>query len=415
MKITLQAPVEREIELADLVVDLERMRRRAARPFSQQSLHFIDALSQELRSNRDARAFPELQALAFHIRKSELARLKQEFSALSTADTVLASRGLAFHIPPSNVPALFVYSWLYAFAAGNANVIRLPSRACAQTAILCAAFRRLLRRPAFRSLGGSLRLLSYEHADEATAAISLRADIRVLWGGDDTVQRLRALPLKPLARELAFGDRYSLSVLEARSYLASSARQRQDLAAKFYNDCYYFHQQACSSPRLVVWRAAAAQAERAGELFFAALQAEIRRKGFLLDAGAALKKLSFVYCAALCEPAIKHRSYGNELTVLSLGALKRLRRVHCGWGLFYEARIARFDELAGFVCEKDQTLTHFGFSAAEIADFSRSLDGRGLNRIVPCGQALTFGRYWDGYDLLQEMTQRIYVAPRVAT
>ena len=38
-------------------------------------------------------------------------------------------------------------------------------------------------------------------------------------------------------------------------------------------------------------------------------------------------------------------------------------------------------------------------------------DGPGLDRLVPFGQALTFNRYWDGYDLLQEFTRRVYLEP----
>jgi len=37
------------------------------------------------------------------------------------------------------------------------------------------------------------------------------------------------------------------------------------------------------------------------------------------------------------------------------------------------------------------------------------LNGRGIDRIVPLGKALTFNRYWDGYDLLAEMIRHVYV------
>ncbi len=32
-----------------------------------------------------------------------------------------------------------------------------------------------------------------------------------------------------------------------------------------------------------------------------------------------------------------------------------------------------------------------------------------IDRIVPVGQALEFSRYWDGYDLLEEMSRRVYL------
>jgi hypothetical protein len=38
------------------------------------------------------------------------------------------------------------------------------------------------------------------------------------------------------------------------------------------------------------------------------------------------------------------------------------------------------------------------------------LQGRGIDRIVPFGDALSFGTLWDGYDLLAELTRTISVA-----
>jgi hypothetical protein len=38
----------------------------------------------------------------------------------------------------------------------------------------------------------------------------------------------------------------------------------------------------------------------------------------------------------------------------------------------------------------------------------RAANGRGVDRIVPFGEALTFGRFWDGYDLLAELTRRVH-------
>ena len=51
-----------------------------------------------------------------------------------------------------------------------------------------------------------------------------------------------------------------------------------------------------------------------------------------------------------------------------------------------------------------------GFSDKELADFARSLHGRGIDRIVEFGDALTFGSFWDGYDLLAELTRTVTVA-----
>jgi hypothetical protein len=60
-------------------------------------------------------------------------------------------------------------------------------------------------------------------------------------------------------------------------------------------------------------------------------------------------------------------------------------------------------------------MTISGFDGAEVAGFVRAVNGRGIDRIVPFGEALTFGRFWDGYDLLAELTRRVYAGTTLAT
>jgi hypothetical protein len=100
---------------------------------------------------------------------------------------------------------------------------------------------------------------------------------------------------------------------------------------------------------------------------------------------------------------------GSELCVLSLSDLAGFDRSHPGAGLFFDARVDALSDLVPFVRRKDQTLTAHGFSTDELTAFARSLQGRGLDRIVQFGDALTFGSLWDGYDLLAELTRTVHV------
>jgi hypothetical protein len=52
-----------------------------------------------------------------------------------------------------------------------------------------------------------------------------------------------------------------------------------------------------------------------------------------------------------------------------------------------------------------QFKTSNGRALFDEGSFARSLNGSGIDRIVPIGQALAFGRFWDGYDLLAEFTR----------
>jgi hypothetical protein len=168
---------------------------------------------------------------------------------------------------------------------------------------------------------------------------------------------------------------------------------------------------ACSSPRLVVFCGDEDAAWAASEVLFDALAAAVERRRYALDPAAAMAKLRFVYEAAIDRPVTAVRRRGAELAVLRLATLEGFDRTHPGGGLFFEAAVPSLAALVPFVRRKDQTLTTFGLPAEALAAFAQAAGSRGVDRMVAFGQALVFGRFWDGFDLLAELTRRVVVAP----
>jgi hypothetical protein len=84
-------------------------------------------------------------------------------------------------------------------------------------------------------------------------------------------------------------------------------------------------------------------------------------------------------------------------------------RESCGGGFFFECFINDLTDLALLVSRKDQTLTYFGFDKKELNEFVIKVNGAGIDRIVPVGQALNFAPVWDGYSLLNELSKRVHI------
>jgi len=79
--------------------------------FDEIVLEFIQTISSRLLSDRKYREYPELIAMAFWMRKSNLIRLKKIFEERhSNHGNLIKARGLVFHIAPSNVNTIFLYS-----------------------------------------------------------------------------------------------------------------------------------------------------------------------------------------------------------------------------------------------------------------------------------------------------------------
>ena len=159
-------------------------------------------------------------------------------------------RGLVFHIAPSNVDTIFLYSSLIALLCGNICLIRISSNQNPQLDFVIDKLNTALSNHML--MQERLLLFNYEHDAEITKRISNLVDSRVVWGGDDTVRQIRSIPMNPLAREIVFPNRFSLTIIKSSSILKSQIVSK-DTIKGFFNDTNYFNQQACSSPKLIIW------------------------------------------------------------------------------------------------------------------------------------------------------------------
>lgn len=378
----------------------------AAEPFAPAVTAACASLSQRIMRDHAARAYPELMALAFWIRPAELQRLREEFERLQRPDRILMPRGIVFHLPPRNVDTMFVYSWLLSALTGNRNIIRLSPRRSESTNVLLRLFQEALAEAEEPARSGTL-VVSYGHEDQPTALLTSLCDVRVIWGGDETVGSISRIALPVHARQLAFPDRHSLSALRTAAYLRLEEAGRDQLADQFFNDAYWFDQAGCSSPRLVVWCGDAAEARAASADFFTRVAGVVRRRQYVLSPALSMRKLVFS-AACVLELAVSNYRRMPELTVLTLSSLEGFSREHPGGGLFYECHLTELGELARYLIRKDQTLTYYGFAADDIRGLLRQLNGTAIDRVVPVGQALQFGRFWDGLDLLQEFCRHVH-------
>lgn len=364
-------------------------------PFDEELIAFCVSLSENL---QEIKGDPALAALAFWLRKGNLLQMKSTWDSTQSPNTLRVPRGLVFHIPPSNVDTMFVYSWILSLLMGNANAVRLPTKKTTTSDTLFECVKNTLKH--YPELDQSNRFISYGHDLKITEEISKQSDVRVIWGGDQTVNTIRSIPLKPSAKELVFCDRSSFSVIDGNVYCSVSKEEKATLAKQFFNDTFWFDQAACSSPRTLYWL------HQSCEEFYTYLSDEIKERAFEVPLGGFLDKLTFTMNLILESPIQKITTYHNELTVIHTTTPPK---EHCGRGLLYHVELSSLNDLIPFIDQKDQTMTYYGIKADEVARFVQQLNGRGVDRAVPIGQALQFTPIWDGYHLLEELTRLIKV------
>ena len=81
----------------------------------------------------------------------------------------------------------------------------------------------------------------------------MKADARMIWGGDKTIESIRSLKTKPRCVDITFADRYSICIINAEKILSLDEEKLSRLAESFYNDTFLMDQNACSSPQMIYW------------------------------------------------------------------------------------------------------------------------------------------------------------------
>jgi len=381
--------------------------RQSLPPFADLTVEFVDALSRTLLALPAARDYPELVALGYWLRKSHVRRLQDRFVADARSDLRLP-RGLAFHIAPSNVDTIFVYSWAISMLCGNPNVLRVSSRGGEQIDLLLGCLDELVRRPEFSAIRDRVRVVRYGRDDAINRMFSEHCAIRVIWGGDATVAAIRALPLPATSVELAFADKFSLVMIDAQGWLGLTAEDQARQAELFRADVSGFNQQACSSPRLIVWVGETGPVAAARDNFWHAVAAAPEKARQPLTAADASNRIAYAQSAAILAGARVDSQPGESFVRLWLDAPDTLAGLpFCGAGVLLEAGIARVAEIEPLLTRRIQTMAVAGFSTERLRIELGSMTPGGIDRVVPFGHALDFDLVWDGVDLFEAFTRRI--------
>ncbi len=370
-------------------------------PFAPLALDFLEALSAAVRREHGGRE--ELAAFGFWCRRSHLEVLAKRHESLFPR----LGRGLLFHVAPSNVPTMFAYTFAIGLLAGNANMIRLSTRRGETEARLCAILDQVLNLPRFAPVKARSSFLAYDREDSLTAGYLAQCDGRVVWGGDATVAAMGRYPMPPHGVSVSFPDRWSLALLSKRSLSELSHQELAALAHRFYNDTYLMDQNACSSPQLVVWLddGGAAQVRRC---WWEALAAEAGER-YSISSFQAARKYECFCRAAIAGPGMTLERYGGNLVYVARLAFRPDVPIDWkgGFGLFFETEIQSLEQLLPMLSAKTQTLSCAGLNAGEAAAFLAAHHARGVNRVVPVGQALDMDTVWDGRDLVAALSRMV--------
>ncbi|OUR60361.1 hypothetical protein A9Q74_14210 [Colwellia sp. 39_35_sub15_T18] len=368
-------------------------------PFSDEIITVLSQLGLFLM--KEGRSEPSIVAAGYWLRKKLLLTMKSQYG-----EQYLSAKGAAFHIAPGNVDTLFFYSMIISVLCGNQTILRISNKLSEETQFFIHLLNTFFaKHPEFSAVQSLMNIVQYDHAclagNEITQQLSLFADVRVIWGGDNTVKEISKIPLKSTACNITFPDRYSVAVIQLES-----EQQVEQAVNNLLTDIKPFYQQACSSPKAIYWLKTA---QKLQEKFWLLLADKLAQQ-VSLSSTDLISRL--VYLQRL--PLLFVDGQQNHLSVSRYEMLQQVGvkylpleviKAHCGLWILLSLQIQCLTDIQLF--EHCQTVTVSGIDKIVIQHWQQSVKlarSQTVKRIVPAGQALTFSHIWDGVDLINKLT-----------
>ena len=231
-------------------------------------------------------------------------------------------------------------------------------------------------------------------------------EARVIWGGDSTIDKFKTFKTKTRCIDLAFANRYSISLIDSNNLAKLNSKNLAILAKKFYTDTYTMDQFGCSSPNSVFWLG---KNNIIKKNFWFQLRKIVNRE-YNLDLSGANKKISnsMNYTLDYNEKFKTDMQNFNLITIKS----KKLNFdnfANLNFGTFLEINLKDINHLQKYTSEKLQTITYYGIDYKNIKKFIIRNKIKGIDRIVPIGRAFDITPEWDGIDIISSLSRTIYV------
>ena len=405
--IAMETKIHNLTNLTNINLDTEELKKlNSLEVFSSITCNWLSDLSIFLLKDPRTKKFPDVATFAFYCRKANISKLKANHY---NPDEIRIGKGIAFHIAPSNVPVNFAYSLIAGLFSGNINIVKIPSEYFEQIDIIINAINISLAKNKYKELKKRIFIVKYDTDSDITAKISRICDIRVIWGGIETVSNVKKIVSNPRSIDISFPDRYSICVIDAKKYLALNEKAK--LSESFYNDTYLFDQNACTAPHSLFWIGKRNDIKKAKGIFWDILEKTITDKNYLLHEITAVDKMVTFYNQSMAQNSISKTESKNNLIwrINNTSIYEDIDKYRCTSGYFNEFEINHINEINKLIKRNYQTMSHYGISKEDLVSFFKDNKPLGIDRVVPIGSTLNFSLNWDGYDLINQMSRIIEI------
>ncbi len=368
---------------------------------SKKRIDFISDFVKELSKNPDAKKFIQIFFLMTWLSKKRIKKLIIKYKK----EKLRFGRGLVFHICPSNMPLNFVYSFIFSFLAGNSNIVKISNKNYKEEAVVLSAIKKVFSKKKYTVFRNTNSFIKYNNEKIINDYYSCICDIRVIWGGDHTINKIRESFIKPKTYDVTFPDRYSFSIINLNYLKNKKKGEFLKIVNKFFHDSYTLNQNACNSPHIVFWLG---KNSNLIENFWNTLSLLIEKNEYF-EYKPILEKFDFAL-QKISQLKIKNiKNFKNNVYVAENFDSKELENIRGINGIFFQKKISNLGQIKKYVNKKCQTVSYLGISKRNFKSLLADTSIEGIDRIVPIGKSLNISFDWDGYDMIKSLSRIVTI------
>ena len=357
--------------------------------------------------------------LSFFLRKNNIEKLivnslgdkkyLDEFVDIGQGKFIKAQgRGVVCHWIAGNIKTLAFFSLIQSILGGNSNLLRVPKDNIHEVLDIISLFSTIkveYQNKWYHSMDiiKNISLVCFDSgAYGLNKRMSLLADARVIWGGEEAVNSINALPKKTTCRDVVFGPKYSLAVMD-KTIANLEQSQLQNYINAFAQDVAQFDQDACSSPHVLFIEGTFEKAKEIAEVLAKAFEKINKRYSNIVGEAKASKIINERgrYGLSLDKECYASRDLSYTILIDSELSLKEPVSGRC----VYIKSVGDIFQIEKLITKKVQTVGFGSLDNDRTIKFANKLSRRGVDRIARLGSMNIYDYPWDGTFLLNELVR----------
>ncbi|MBE5963902.1 MAG: acyl-CoA reductase [Lachnospira sp.] len=317
------------------------------------------------------------------------------------------SRGLVCHWLAGNVQVLGMFVLIQSILTKNVNMLRVSSRDNGAFKALLSVF----EDEVYTTKGGytingndllkTIAVVFFNHSNKkANIQMSMLADVRIAWGGEEAVSSVAAFPSKYDCEDIIMGPKLSMAVVAKESI--SDDRKAKKIARKLAVDASVFDQTGCASAHNVFVERGSLISPKEFAKYLAdgmeKVSKQIPKGKMSPEEFAAVHSIRGIF-------DFKGTVYGDEDSVWTVlyDEKPELNKPVYSRVVFVHA-IEKLDDVLQFITEDIQTI---GLAANldKSMKFAILASERGAIRFPALGKMLNFESPWDGMFIMERLVR----------